>query len=360
MKRYINGKVYTKNFKFEDYVFSIDDDGCFCDVQDKMYEKAVLDSSDVIDLKGKKIIPSLIDIHTHGAIGFDFSDFGENKQEKFIEAKTYYNSRGIGYFLATSLTVSKESYYNMMKYYDIVDGFYLEGPFISEKKKGAQDAKYISNVDFDFFKKLYDLSHRKIKVVTIAPEKEGAIPFIEKAKDLCTVSIAHTDCEYDTAKKAFSAGAKGVTHLFNAMNGIHHRDPGPIIAAIENENVSAELICDGYHVDESMIRFAFKNFGSDRIILISDSLRCLGMPNGQYSIAGQSCYLKDNVAKLSDGTIAGAATNLFEDMKNAIKYGINENDAIKASTYNPAKHIGILDKYGSIENGKKGLFTVFE
>lgn len=109
-----------------------------------------------------------------------------------------------------------------------------------------------------------------------------------------------------------------------------------------------------------MIRFAFKNFGSDRIILISDSLRCLGMPNGEYSIAGQSCYLKDGVARLSDGTIAGAAASLFDDMKNAIKYGINENDAIKAATYNPARHIGILDKYGSIENGKKGVFAILE
>lgn len=359
MKKYINGKIYSKNFRFETGSFVVTDDDKFYNVSyDLSDNKPSCDKScETIDLCGKKVIPGLIDIHTHGAMGFDFSNSKLWKQDVKSKAIDYYKDNGIKNFLATTMTLPDNELSEVLNN-DISLGFYLEGPFISKEKKGAQNETYIKDVDFDNFKKLYDINNGKIKVVTIAPEKKDAIDFIEKASKLCRVSIAHTDADYETAKMAFEKGATGVTHLFNAMNGIHHRKPGPIIAAMENKNVFAEIICDGYHIDEAMIRFAFNNFGAERMILISDSLYCLGLSDGKYNIAGKDCVLKDNIVRLIDGTIAGSATNLYKCMINAIDFGIDECDAIRAATYNPAKYIGVLDTLGSIEDGKIAEFVV--
>lgn len=361
MKKYINGKIFSKNFKFEYGSFEVDDSGkfsnvCFDGVNNKNIDEK---NCEVINLNGKKVIPGLIDIHTHGAMGFDFSDSKLWDTELKDKSIDYYRTNGIKNFLATTLTLPDEELRKVIKN-DISLGFYLEGPFISKEKKGAQNELYIKDVDFEYFNRLYNESNKKIKVVTIAPEKKDAMFFIGKACKLCSVSIAHTDCDYELAKKAFEHGATGITHLFNAMNGIHHRKPGPIIAAIENKNVFAEIICDGYHIDKSMIRFAFNNFGKERMILISDSLYCLGLKDGEYEMAGKKCVLSDNLVRLVDGTIAGSATNLYKCMKNAISFGINENDAIRAATYNPAKYIGVLDRLGTIENGKIADFVIVE
>lgn len=352
MQKFINAKIYSKNFKYENGSFSIDDDGKFCDVlSDKNSE------NEIIDLKNAKVLPILIDIHTHGAMNFDFSDLGVDNISGLDNAINYYHKNGIIPF-STTLTLPYEQIENIVKYHDKLFSMYLEGPFISKEKKGAQNELYIREPDFDFFNKIYDKSDGKIKVVTIAPEKNNAIDFIKKASKLCTVSIAHTNCDYDIACKAFDVGATGVTHLFNAMNGIHHRNPGPVMAALNYKNVMVELISDGYHIDKHMVKFVFDSFGSDRVVLISDSLECLGMPDGDYEIAGLKCVLKENVARLLDGTIAGSSTNLYECMKKAISFGIKEEDAIKASTFNSAKHTGILDKYGTIENKKMACFVV--
>lgn len=361
MKKYINGKIYSKNFKFEMGSFIVDDSGKFSNVTFDVFNKNIFDDKDyeIIDLKGKKVIPGLIDIHTHGAMGFDFSNSKLWSTDLKNIAINYYKNNGIKNFLATTMTLPSDELREVLKN-DISLGFYLEGPFISKVKKGAQNELYIKDVDVDYFIKLYNESNNKIKVVTIAPEKKDAMLFIEKASKLCRVSVAHTDADYETTKKAFEKGATGITHLFNAMNGIHHRKPGPIIAAIENKNVFAEIICDGYHVDKAMIRFAFNNFGKERMILISDSLYCLGLNDGKYNIAGKECVLSDNLVKLVDGTIAGSATNLYKCMKNAIDFGIDENDAIRAATYNPAKYIGVLDRFGTIEDGKVADFIIEE
>ena len=181
---------------------------------------------------------------------------------------------------------------------------------------------------------------------------------MKQASKLCTVSVAHTDSDYDHAKAAFSAGATHLTHLYNAMPGIHHRNPGVIPAAAENQNVRAELICDGLHVHPASVRLAFSMFGASRMVLISDALRCCGMPDGEYSLGGQQVFLSGGIAKLADGTIAGAATNLYKGMCNAMAFGIPEADAVRVVTYNPACAIGADKKIGSIENGKLADFLI--
>ena len=174
---------------------------------------------------------------------------------------------------------------------------------------------------------------------------------------MCTVSIAHSDAGYEDAKKVIEAGATHITHLFNAMPGIHHRNPGIIGAASENENVTAELICDGYHVHESAVRMALKLFPG-RICIISDSLRCCGMPDGEYELGGQTVYLKGSLARLEDGTIAGSATNLYACMLNAVRFGMSREEAVRAVTEIPAREIGRSDEIGSVKDGLYADFVV--
>ena len=189
------------------------------------------------------------------------------------------------------------------------------------------------------------------------PELQGAVEFTRGAKELCTVSVAHTDANYEEAKAVYEAGATHLTHLYNAMPSIHHRKPGVIGAASECENVVAELICDGLHVHPSSVRMAFKLFPG-RICLISDSLRCCGMPDGEYELGGQQVFLSGGVARLADGTIAGAASDLYQDMLNAISFGIPRDEAITAATIRPAREIGRAGEIGSIEKGKLADFVI--
>ena len=191
----------------------------------------------------------------------------------------------------------------------------------------------------------------------LAPELPGAADFAEKASGLCTVSVAHTDASYDQARAVYEAGATHLTHLYNAMPAIHHRRPGVIGAASERENVYAELICDGQHVHESAVRMAFKLF-PERICLISDSLRCCGMPDGAYELGGQAVFLAGGIARLADGTIAGSAATLFDCLQKALAFGIDRDAAIRAATLNPAKQLGCDDRFGSIAVGKQADFLV--
>ena len=233
----------------------------------------------------------------------------------------------------------------------------MEGPFFSEKKKGAQNGAYLKNPDFGAFKRLYDVSEGLIRIADVAAELPGAVEFTKLASKLCTVSIAHTDCTYEEASAVFDAGASHLTHLYNAMPGIHHRKPGPIGAGSEREAVVAELICDGQHVHPSAVRMAFRLFPG-RICLISDALRCCGMPDGQYTLGGQDVFLKNSVARLADGTIAGSATNLYDCMRKAVEFGIPKEQAILSATLVPARELGREAETGSITPGKLADFVV--
>ena len=316
------------------------------------------------DLGGARILPGLIDIHTHGAVGADFSD---GCLTGLVRMGKYLAGHGITSFAPASMTLPYETlntaYQTAKMLRDCrpegcarIAGIHMEGPFFSEKKKGAQNAAYLRDPDYEAFSKLYRECGGLIRIVDVAPELPGAVLFTEQAKDLCTVSVAHTAADYDQAQAVFEAGASHLTHLFNAMPPIHHRRPGVIGAASERETVCAELICDGLHVHPSAVRMAFRLFGN-RICLISDSLRCCGMPDGEYELGGQKVYLSGGVARLEDGTIAGSATNLFECMRNAVRFGISEYDAIMAATALPAKEIGD-DEAGMIAEGRLADFLV--
>ena len=238
-------------------------------------------------------------------------------------------------------------------------GIHMEGPYFSYKKRGAQNPEYLKEPDFEGFQKLYDGCGGLVRIVDVAPELPGAVDFIRKASRLCTVSVAHTDASYDQAKDAFGSGASHLTHLYNAMPAISHRSPGVIPAAAECPHVRAELICDGLHAHPSAIRLAFSMFGPERMIIVSDSGRCAGQPEGtQFDLGGQTAQVTDGVARLADGTIACSATNLWQCLINAVSFGIPEEWAVRACTLNPASALGVQGEVGSIAPGKVADFVV--
>ena len=323
--------------------------------------------ADAIDLGGATVIPGLIEVHSHGCAGADFSD-GDYEGLKAMAKQ--YAAWGVTSFAPASMTLpydvlekafatAKRLVEENIEGLSVLRGIQMEGPFFCYAKRGAQNADYLKEPDFEGFKALYEACGGLVRIVDVAPELPGAAEFVAKASELCTVSIAHTDSDYDHAKAAVDAGVTHLTHLYNAMPAIHHRNPGVIPAAVENPKVRAEIIADGYHIHPSSVRLAFTMF-KDRMILVSDSGRCAGKDEGyQFDLGGQMAEIRGGVAKLvGTETIACSASNLWTCLCNAISWGIPEAEAVRAATYNPACALGVQDVVGSIETGKVADFLV--
>ena len=307
----------------------------------------------IIDLGGARLFSGLVDIHTHGANGLDTMDSDLHELARFQK------SRGITSFLATTMSDSFESIKrvtniplenNDSESANII-GFHIEGPYISKKYKGAQNADYIKNPDFSEFSEL-----KNVKMVTVAPELEGAADFIaEVSKKGIAVCLGHTEADFETSDKALKNGASCLTHTFNAMPPFLHRSTGPIGAALVNDSF-VQVICDGEHIHYSAILALYKMFGSDRMILISDSMRATGLSDGLYSFGNQTIKVENKVARTEIGNLAGSTATLFDCVRRAIEFGIPAADAFKMASLTPAVLLG-LNK-GKIEAGYDAEFVV--
>ena len=354
-----NAMVYRENKTFSRQDIRITD-GIFTEIGSSL---SVVEGEQILDAEGLYAVPGLIDIHFHGCMGHDFCD----GTVEAIDAITKYEaSIGVTSVCPATMTISVEELAQVMdaarEYKEgpsrpgqsSLVGINMEGPFISTAKKGAQDIKHIRLCDKALFRNLQERSGGLVKLVDIAPENEGAMEFIDALHDEVGISLAHTTADYNTAKEAYNRGARHATHLYNAMPPFTHRAPGVIGAAFDSPNCRAELICDGVHIHPSVVRATFQMFGDDRMILISDSMRATGMEDGLYTLGGQYVAVKGKYAALvSDGTLAGSVTNLMDCMRTAVKdMQIPLESAIACATMNPAKAIGIYEKYGSISEGK--------
>ncbi len=363
-----NGLVYQEDKKFVKRDLYLEHGR----IVEKPYSTA---KEEIVDAEGLLVLPGLIDVHSHGAVGCDFSDGSLEGLRKIL---AYEYAHGITSYCPTSMTLEKDALYELFegmrcwqdgRGMSRVQGLHMEGPFLDMAKRGAHRKECILAPDVDFFRKCNQACGKRIRIVTLAPggmrgngsRKEGGdfsgqwavLDVIERLCRETVVSLGHTCADYDTAKAALAAGASHITHLFNAMMPFDHREPGLIGAAAEDVNCMAELICDGVHVHESMVRAAFKLFPG-RIVLISDSMRATGMGDGIYDLGGQMVEVKGPKATLTDGRLAGSVTNLYDCMCQAVKFGIPMEEAIAAATMNPARSIGIYNEVGSLSPGKHG------
>ena len=355
--REIKGRIFTTENGFMPGKLIIDK-GIITDIE-------IFDDDRLTDdQRSKYVIPGLIDMHMHGCMSYDTCDASLESLKHMAE---YEREHGITSFCPASMTLPKEKLIDICRLVDDavknipgIIGLYLEGPFISHNKAGAQDRSFIIKPDKQLFDLLYKEAKENIKVVAIAPETEGAIDFIASNKDRVICSIAHTMSDYDEAIEAIKAGARNATHLYNAMTKTDHRDPGCVEAIMDSKNVFAELICDMCHIHPVVIRNTFKALGDDRVILISDSMEATGMPDGEYELGGQKVYKKGKRALMDDDTLAGSVSDLFDCVKNTVLIGIPLESVIKAATKNPATLLGIYDHVGSLDIGKKADIVIMD
>ena len=361
--RSIRGMIYTDKMCFESGEVSIKGD--------RIEKIELCREEELTEAEtGRYILPGLVDTHFHGCAGYDFCD---GTLEAVQAIADYETEHGITTICPATMTLSEEALRGIcacaqaaqaemlsegIRISEVLRGIYLEGPFISMEKKGAQNPAYIHKPDMEMLKRLQQAAGGLIRIVAIAPETEGAMDCIKEGRGDFRFSIAHTCADYETARQAIEAGARHVTHLYNAMPPFTHRQPGVIGAAAEDRETEVELICDGIHIHPAVVKSTFRLFGADRVILISDSMMAAGMEDGEYALGGQPVTVRGNRAVLQDGTIAGSATNLYDCMRTAIRMGVPKEEAVRAATFNPAKAIGLETECGVLLPGRKADILV--
>ncbi|MBT2659596.1 N-acetylglucosamine-6-phosphate deacetylase [Bacillus sp. ISL-45] len=328
--------------------------------------------ADVIELpEDSTIVPGFIDVHIHGAGGADTMDA---TIDALTTMASTLSAEGTTSFLATTITQDQKailkaldnaadyiSYHNKPGKAEVL-GIHLEGPFINESRKGAQPAEHIITPDIELFAKMQEASRNNIRLVTLAPEKENGNKLIAYlAENGVIASVGHSDATYGQMAEAVKAGATHVTHLFNGMRGMHHRDPGVAGAALLFDELKIEMIADGIHVVPEMLDLSIRAKGTDGVILITDSMRAKCLKNGTYDLGGQEVSVADGKALLADGTLAGSILKMKDSLKNMMEFtGISLTEAVKLASENPARQLKVFDRKGSIASGKDADLVVLD
>ncbi|WP_424236777.1 N-acetylglucosamine-6-phosphate deacetylase [Bhargavaea ginsengi] len=313
-----------------------------------------------IDGTSLNLLPGFIDAHIHGADGADVMDATEEALDRMAR---FLPAEGTTAFLATTITQSHENIGNALENVAVypnrpgqaeVLGVHLEGPFVEKKRAGAQPEAYIIEPDAELFRKWQEMAGGKISVITIAPEHDRDGAFIrELSESGVVVSAGHTDTGFAGMQEAAAHGVSQVTHLCNAMPGIHHRDVGVVGAAFLLDSLKAELIADGIHVEEQMLRLIWRNIGPERLILITDSMRAKGLPAGDYELGGQPVRVTEDRAELADGTLAGSILKMNEGARRMLGLeNVKMEDIVAMASRNPARQLGVDDRKGGIREGK--------
>lgn len=350
MQAIVNGKIVTETQVIENGAILFDEK------IRAVGENLRLGSANVIDAKGEYVLPGLVDIHIHGFDGCDVSDGDAVGLKKIAEALPKY---GVTAWCPTTMTVACE---DIQRALDTVSelrgkcggaeilGANVEGPFISAKKKGAQDARYILSPNFDFVSE----NKEKIRLITVAPEIDGALEFVKAVANLggIAVSVGHTDADGAVTRCAFDCGARHATHLFNAMTPLGHREIGVVGAILTDERVSCELIADNFYVNRELFGMLNRLKG-DKLVLITDCMRAGGMTDGEYTLGGQKVIVKGVECRTEDGTIAGSILTLNAAVRNYMK-GANLTicESVRAASLNPARVVGEDKVRGSLAVGK--------
>jgi len=330
-----NGTILGADFTFSQ--------GNLC-FNDKIQPSTVNDDTE-LDCRDAYVLPGLIDIHTHGALGFEAND----KKVDYDAWQQFLLKNGVTTFIPTTVTDTKENIlYALDKLKDAV-AINMEGPYISDKKPGAHALEKICELDVDFLNSVKD----RVIMTTVAPEAGNNLSKLaDVVKMGIRVSVGHSMADYQTALKAYAAGATQVTHTFNCCPPLEHREPGLIGAAFDTDGIFCEVISDGVHVHPSIVRMLYRLLGADRVVLISDAISPTGLSDGEYTLAGLHVFVKNAEARLADGRLAGSTVTLTEAVRRAVKFGVPLEDAVKMASLTPARAIGKEDTIGSLEAGK--------
>jgi N-acetylglucosamine-6-phosphate deacetylase len=377
-KKFVPGTVITEKDRIVDVILEGRDDECgCCDATEAGAVGEAAGGQEIIDGQGCYCFPGMIDLHFHGCKGYDACDGTREALEAIAE---YEASIGVTSICPATMTLPVEELEQVLGQAAILHrkqmsgvmsdgatlvGINMEGPFISRLKKGAQDERNIIPCDVDIYRRFQKAADGLVRLVGIAPEEndaEAVESFIRAVSREAVVSLAHTNADYETAKHAFDAGVSHAVHLYNAMSPFTHREPGVAGAVFDSSHVTAELICDGIHVHPAVVRMTFSLLGADRVIMISDSMRATGMPDGQYTLGGLDVTVHGKYATLtSDGVLAGSVTSLPDCVRTAVlQMGIPLETAISAATVNPAKKLGILEDRGTLEAGKRADIVLWK